>query len=709
MKPARLAWRVAGVTLGLLVLGVVVGEASGWPFLRQPLQNALARSAGVPVLLEGRFRTRLLWRPQMQVEHLNVAPGGGVAVPHLVDARGVELAWTWGDVWRWRDGQTLFIRRLQAAALDAQLVRGNDQRASWQLGAAKPASEKDNPLDSLPRFGTLIVKQGRVMVDDRLLDTQLKIDIAGREGAGLADGKAAGYAAAVKGRWHALPLQLQIHAGGSLPLLDDNADAPPVPVRVQGQAGAATLLFDGTAGALLGARRLDGALQFRGPSLAKVGRPLGLTLPQTPPFDLKGRLAHNAGLWHLRADRAHIGNSKLAGDFDFDSRPQRPRLTGKLTGTRLALADLGPAVGTAGAGGAAAKTAKPPPGRVLPSRKFDIPSLRAMDAEIQVAIDELDFGSSDVSSLRHLRTELLLDAGVLRLNKLQASVAGGTFGGDTRLDGNNDPARWQADLRFSTVDVAGWLPGLKSSTGKATEARTDNKTALKKRREQARQGGDQPVKSYVTGALSGHVQVTGAGRSTADILGSLDGTARVTLRDGTLSHLVTEAAGIDIAQALGVLVRGDHPLALNCARLDLTIKDGIVRPQVAVLDSDDTTIHFDGQFNLRDETLALRAVAKPKDFSILALRTPVTINGTLAHPVLGIEGRRLAGRAAAAVALGAVAGPLAALVPLMDRGSKEAHPCVDAAAAAAAPTPARAAKPPSRAASQRVLKTANGR
>ncbi|HZF78461.1 MAG TPA: AsmA family protein, partial [Rubrivivax sp.] len=450
---------------------------------------------------------------------------------------------------------------------------------------------------------------------------------------------------------------------------------PLVPLRVQGQAGAATLLFQGAAGALLGARRMDGDIHFRGPSLAKVGEPMGVTLPNTPPFELRGRLAHNAGLWHLRADLAHIGASRLRGEFDYDSRPQTPKLTGKLMGTRLSLADLGPAVGTPATGKQAATAPKPPAGRVLPNRKFNIPSLRAMDANVQVAIDELNFGSDAISALRQVRTQLLLNAGVLKLQGLQAVVAGGSFGGDSQLDGNANPARWQADMRFDTVDIAAWLPGLKSKAGKSTETQLASKAELKNHREQARKGGDQPVKSYLTGSLSGQIKVAGAGQSTADILASLDGTARMVLRDGTLSHLATEAAGIDVAQALGVLMRGDQPLPLNCARLDLVVNDGIVKPRVALLDNKDTTVRFEGQVNLRDETLAVRAVAKPKDFSPLSLRTPVTVNGTLAKPVIGIEGRGLAGRAAAAVALGAAVGPLAALVPFMDPGNKEENPC----------------------------------
>ncbi|HLL19984.1 MAG TPA: hypothetical protein VK439_14475, partial [Rubrivivax sp.] len=117
MKLPRPAWRVAAAAVGVLVLGVVVCEVSGWPFLRQPLQNAATRAAGVPVVLEGRFRTHLLWRPRMEVEHLNIAPGGNVAVPHLVDARNVQLAWGWADVWRWRqDDETPPRRPPQSSA-----------------------------------------------------------------------------------------------------------------------------------------------------------------------------------------------------------------------------------------------------------------------------------------------------------------------------------------------------------------------------------------------------------------------------------------------------------------------------------------------------------------------------------------------------------------------------------------------------------------
>ena len=328
------------------------------------------------------------------------------------------------------------------------------------------------------------------------------------------------------------------------------------------------------------------------------------------------------------------------------------------------------------------------PAKVLPQRHFDLPSLRAMDADVQVAINELDFGSDALAPLKDLQTHVLLADGKLSLQALKASVAGGQFSGNTSLDANGDPARWATDLRFASIDMAGWVRGVRpGSTAKAPPKAGDkaNGTTLKHRRDAARQGGDQPVQAYITGALNGRLQATGRGRSTAEILSTLDGQMQATLKDGTVSHLVTELAGLDLAQALGVLIRSDQPLPLRCAVLDLQLHNGVVRPRRAVLDNADSTLRVAGQVDLRDETLALQLQVKPKDFSPLSLRVPIVVSGTLGAPVVGVDGKRLAVKALGALALGAVVAPVAALLPLLDLGGQQdADPCLTTAPAQAA-------------------------
>jgi uncharacterized protein involved in outer membrane biogenesis len=677
--------------VGLLVAMVVVGEVAGWPFLRQPLERAMSRGAGVAVQLQGAVKLHLIWRPRLEVEHLRIASDPRFKAPHLLDAQRATLAWRWGDVWRWRQGGPLHLQALRADVLDAHLVRNADGQANWQLGAKEtPQKEADASVEAaLPSFGSLTVGQGQIAWVDATQDADVAVQVRGSEGS-AASGPGAGYQASLTGRYRALPLKLAVRAGSTLPLLQDPdiaADAPWVPVTIKGTVASTRVLFDGQAASLLGTPRMQGQVEVAGPSLADVAKPLGLTLPRTPAFDLRGDLQQDAGVWRLKTTRAHIGSSRLQGDMQYQQHTQPPRLTGTITGPKLALADLGPAIG----GNKKAGTAAPgdtPAGRALPQRRFDLPSLKAMDADVQMAIQELDFGTRAMAPLRQLKTRVLLDGGVLRLEDLQAVVSGGQVKGMTALDSNTNPAKWEARLAFEGIDMAGWIRGLRpdSAEGKAPPATAT--AALKRERKEARQGGEQSVQAYLTGVLSGNLHLRGAGNSTAAILGSADGPLHLRLREGTLSHLITEAMGLDLAQALQVVITGDRPLPLRCARFDLVARNGLIKPTLAVMDNKDSTMWITGQVSLRDESLNLHVVTRPKDWSLLSLRTPVTITGTLADPTVGIEPKGLIGRVLGALALGAVAGPAAAILPLMETGKGEAQdPCNPPAAAGAPRSP----------------------
>jgi uncharacterized protein involved in outer membrane biogenesis len=664
--------RLLGITLAvLLVLGVgavALAEHRGWPMLRAPLERSLTDAAGVPVRLGGNFRLDLVTGSRIAVQELYVGAADGVEVPHLVNARDVAIDWRWADLWHWWRGTApLTFTGLSAAMLDAHLVRLADGRASWRLGARRPAERAEDGGQGIPRVHSLALQRGLLQWRDARMNTELDVAVAGGDSA--AGGDAAGYRAQIKGRYRDLPLDLEVHSGGVLPLLAATAESgetPPLKVRVQGLAGAARVAFDGSAAALLQARRLDGNIRISGPSLAQVAGPFGLTLPQTPAFSLSGRLLHDgASRWSLTGTQARIGSSAFGGDFELDRNAQPPHLKAQVRGSRLALRDLGPAVGV----GAAAAAAKK---RVLPERPFELTALRAMDADANLAFDELDFDSEALGAFRQVRAQLRLDKGVLQLTPFSAQVAGGQVRGTSRLDGTQVPARWVAKLDLQHIDIAGWVRGVRK--GDAAPPPKDAAKLAKERR-QARQQGDAP-RSYITGVLDVDIDAQGTGVSTASILGSLDGTARVRLRDGTLSHLVTEGAGLDIAQALGVAMSGDEALPLRCGLLDLKMKDGRVDVSRGVLDNRDSTILIGGRLSLRDESLELVARARPKDATFASLRSPVTVTGPFNAPRVGIQAPKVAGRVIGAVVLGAVVAPVAALLPLIDLGDRpKSDPC----------------------------------
>ncbi|MEO7644045.1 MAG: AsmA family protein [Burkholderiaceae bacterium] len=630
-------------------------EILGWRFMRDPLSRSLTAAAGAPVRFDGEFKLHVLGSPRLSASSLVVGVAQGVQVAYLVRADDLNLGWRWLDVWRAMQGGTIVIKRLSALQLQVNLVRLKDGRASWAFGTKQSAG--DTPW---PRVEMLHLSKGEGTLIDETTATKLALTVNS-----TADGR--GMDAIAQGSLHKLLVNITAHADDTFALVQGDGESQDVAVRVDGKVGATTVHYEGKVGALQTARRLDGRLRLRSTSLASVGEPLGLTLPQTPPFDLQGTLTHQGDIWQLDAQKFLVGSSALGGKFKFDSASSPPMLTGQLSGSRLLLVDLGPSIGgtrepaaSAGAGSASR--------RVLPDKKFDLPSLSVMNAHLDVDIAQLDLNTSALAPLSKLQAIVDLKNGVLAITSLQAQAPGGKVSGSMQLDGRGDSAKWTADVDFSGVDVARWL-------------RIDKKPAEKLA---AATGKVMPAKapvSYLTGELDAKLKVTGTGHSTAEIIGSLDGKVDALIKNGTISHLLVEAVGLDLAQGLGLLIGGDDALPMRCARVQLMAKNGLATVERGVIDNKDTTILMTGNLSLREETLSITTLAKPKDVSLFTLRSPIHITGPWSSPNVKLQGDKLAGKAIAAIVLGAIAGP-AALLPFVDLGSEEtADPCTRTAKA----------------------------
>ena len=227
----------------------------------------------------------------------------------------------------------------------------------------------------------------------------------------------------------------------------------------------------------------------------------------------------------------------------------------------------------------------------------------------------------------------------MTLKNIKAATADGELTGVMGLDGRGSKALWDANLAWNGVRLERWV-------------------------KQKRADGLPP---YISGKLNGKAILKGQGKSTAEILASLNGSIRSQLYQGAVSHLGIELAGIDIAQSIGVLFKGDDALPVQCAVIDLQAKNGVFTPRVMVVDTTDTTVWVDGSLSLATESLNLRAMALPKDFSPLTLRVPLNVTGSFAKPVVSLEKKPVGLKLAASVLL-AIINPLAAVIPLLDPG-----------------------------------------
>ncbi|MDB6000582.1 MAG: hypothetical protein JWP52_2281 [Rhizobacter sp.] len=688
-------------TLAVIVLALALGEIAGWPFLRGPVERKLTEAMQRQVTLGDGFRVRFLGSLRVRTDTLAVAPPDwdtGKSEPSpFVNATDAYLKVPYSTLWGlYRKSEApVRIAALEVGDLQARLLREEGGRANWAL---KPESDEPKAAMAMPQFDRLILKSGHVVFDDA--QTQVQFDATARtnegtavagsadsqpaSGASAAQGEAAsgtpasGAASATtsasasaasasdtfpmpsdpnapglyvegKGSYKKNPLTFQIGSDGALPLLASDTSKTSVRLNIDARAGKSRLKFNGRAVDVFRFTGVDGQYDVAGPSLAAIGDAVGVTLPTTAAFAMNGSLRKQGKLWTTNVRSLTVGTSKLNGEFKFDQNANPPLLTGQLNGPRLALADLGPAVGA----GASKGAPNPPPsaGKVLPQRNFDIPSLKAMDADVKVRLAQADLGSDALQPFAPLQGDLTLRQGVLSIDNLLASTSGGDVRGSLKLDSSSATPKFGADIRWAGVKLEQWL--------KLTNPR-DAK---------AKEGGKPPP--YVTGDAIGNARLSGQGKSTADIIGSLNGTVSTGIRNGTLSHLVVEAAGLDIAQAVGMLFKGDEGLKMNCALIHLTAKNGVANTDVGIIDTSDTTLLITGQVSFAKETLGLTLTAKPKDMSPLTLRAPLKVNGTFADPSVRPDTQSLAIKGVGAALL-ALINPIAAVIPLIDLGDKSA-------------------------------------
>ena len=653
-------WLGSAVALAIVVAALTAGELLGWPFLAAPLQSQLSKrlertvsfaapAASSPSALPSpapAFSVRFMGGVQLRVAQMEVAAPAWSRAPHLLLAQEITLELRYIDLWRAMRGQRLRLESLKARELDAHLERLADGRTSWSFKRAANTAA----AQALPQVGQLRVSQGSVRLRDEPLELDVQVLLS------LADVKrtTATLRAFATGQYRQFPVKVELLARGRLPWEAHEGDELPArepestraALTVKAELGRATLAFDGDAVDVTTLRGLAGHFSLRGPSLAAVGDPVGVTLPTTAPFRAKGQVVKQGKVWRVVIDDAVVGASQLRGAFSYDQTGAVPLLAGRLGGKRLAMVDLAPAVGVvpaAAAANAGAKGQAKPRSRVLPTRPFDLAALRVMEANVWIDIDEVDLNTSRLEPLRPLRAHLVLAGGVLTLNEIDARTADGRLYGQVRLDGRADTAAWHADLKLNDVRLERWI-------------------------HQKRASASFP---FVSGRLDGAAVVQGQGRSTAEILSSLTGNVHAELRGGAVSHMALELAGLDVAQALGLLVKGDDALPVPCAVADLVAANGLLRPRLVVLDTRDSVVWIDGTVSLAHEALDLRAVVAPKDFSPLTLRTPLRVRGSFAQPVVSLQTQAMGQKLGAAFLLGLI-NPLAALIPLIDPGDTEA-------------------------------------
>ncbi|MGE0253755.1 MAG: AsmA family protein [Alphaproteobacteria bacterium] len=675
MTARRRAWLVVGLVLGVVaaagVAGVVWALGRVVPYAEGMASDGVGRSVTIGgISLDG-----LSWSPVVRLNDVRVA-----------DAE-------------WRDDEPMLVVEAIAAQIDLEaLLRfevvlrelrierprvrlgvDRDGRTNWQIGKDEDGAE---PGEGGPDDRRLVPRIERITITDGTLeyvDAVRAVDIKGT--VATATGQTEGaIGMRARGTLEGAPMTVTFD-GGPISVLHDTDE--PYPLRLKVVAGTGRLEFDGNAADLFALDGLDGRLDVAGDDLAEMAALVGLAAPDTPPFELRTRLTRRGDRWRLADLTGDIGDSDVAGTLAIDAGGPKPMISGDLLSRRLDLYELGPLVGlpAQGAappappgGGARAEAGRsragappeadalpaeaggdtgPRPGRrVLPDAPLDTERLDRVDAHITFRSDNV---LAPGLPLRDVSLTLDLKGRRLALSPLRFGLRGGTVSANLVIHGGNDPVRSEVEAAFSQLDLAELVGGGE---------------------------GNPPI----TGQLFGRTRLTLLGNTVHRGMANATGRLAMAMTGGEIDAVAVEAAGLDVGQALLTLADDGERFPVRCLAMSFRAESGIFTSEAFVLDTSDSQLVASGSVDMRDEALHLEMLAHPKDASIGSARTPIEVGGTLAEPRVSPGAGGLAGRGAAAVALGVVLGPLAAFLPFIEPGLAEDADCAGLIGSTGLPT-----------------------
>jgi uncharacterized protein involved in outer membrane biogenesis len=448
----------------------------------------------------------------------------------------------------------------------------------------------------------------------------------------------------LKGRYRGTPVSGSGKLGGVLALQNPHR---PFPLQADVRAGDLRVAFVGTLTDPLHLAAIDMRLWLQGSSMAHLYALTGVTLPETPPYATEGHLIghfkRGASVFRYEDFTGRVGGSDLNGTLTYTQREPRPLLQGELVSNLLRFADLAPVIGADSHASKARRgdTVRQPAGKVLPVEQFHTDRWKAIDADVRFTGRRLI--KDPALPITHLDTHIVLKDGVLSLEPLSFGVAGGTLSTDIRLDGATTPLRARISASARHLKLKQLFPTAKTM-----------QSAL--------------------GEINGDAALSATGNSPAALAATSNGELKALVTQGTISRLLMEAAGLNVANVVYEKLFGSSDVKINCAAADFTVNNGIVDPRVFALDTSDAVIDIDGKVDLRDETLDLGIHPHTKGLRVFSLRSPLYVKGTFADPHVGVDATALALRGGAMIGLGLI-NPFAALIPLIAPSNNQPLPC----------------------------------
>lgn len=623
-------WTILAVLCIAIIVLVLLWD---WNWFKGPIERQVEARTGRSLDIGGNLDVDLGRTTIISAEGLRFANAEWSQADDMATADRLEL--------HVRPLEMLRHRRLEVAELRLAkpdiLLETGDEGGNWDFGME--GGDGGGPV-----FQRLWIDDGRLRYLDPKGKTDIDVAVASRGG----DARLASPPLGVdgKGHWRGAPFTLEGTAESPLELVGGEA---PYSIDLRAAAGTTRARARGQLVDPFKLQTFDLQFALSGRDMEELFPLLGIAMPPSPPYALDGRLRREGATWHYDGFSGEVGESDLGGSVTIETGGGKLFLKADLRSKLLDFDDLGGFVGApperdggekTNAELAAAQREQESRGRILPDHPYDLRKLNAMNADVRWKAARIEAPGLPLDAMdAHLK----LDDGIVLLDPLNFGAAGGEIRSNIRMDARRDVIQTRADITAKGLELGRLFP-------------------------------DGALANEAVGRVGGTIDVNGTGNSIARMLGTADGDISIGMGAGSVSNLLMELAGIDIYEAVKFLIGKDRKVQVRCAFGDFAVEDGLMTARALAFDTSDTIIVGKGTISLGEESLDLELRPRPKDRSILSLRSPLVIGGTFADPSFRPDMARLGLRGALALALGSIAPP-AALLATIELGGGEDSGC----------------------------------
>ena len=644
---------VLAFLVALFLLAVVCIVLFSEPIIKSMAEKKGAATLGRELAIDGDFKIHWHWiYTQVHAEKIRLVNAPGFPEANMATLERLDFTFK---------PLKLLLGRLEFGeivldkpflVLDKKSATQNNwdfpifSEANVATKAALPQDRHDFPI-----FRRLELREGKVIYRDAVKGMNLNLKLDSVSGEGGADNQKNHFTVAGNGTMQKQKFTVKATGGPLDSLRDTNK---PYPLNVKIVMGSTHVDVDGVFKDPIRLTGIDASLKINGNSMSDLFYLTAIPLPPTPPYHLDGRLTKNGGVWGYEDFKGLVGGSDLSGKLSYDTSKTRGFLRANLVSQSLNSVDLGGFIGLSPSGESAtpeqkkAAEQKKASDKLIPDVPLKLERLRATDLDVTLKAEKI---VAPALPFKGMEVRFDLRNGILKLDPLKVVLADGTVDGSIEVDANQDIPPMKLNLNLHRLSLHQFFANTRFA--KATD-----------------------------GFFGGKVDLAGKGVSLANVLATSNGDLTIIMSGGKISLLLIEGSDLDIAQALPLFLGKDKSTRIRCGVTDFDVKDGLLTSKTVVLDTADSLLVGNVKIDMKREVINAKLDAKPKDSSPLSAQTPIVLSGHLKSPSIGVDAKRATEKGAAAVLLGSLLTPLAAILPFIEHGDVKDSNCQELIAAA---------------------------